>query len=72
LELLNLYAICNDDLVLFSTSAKGLQTRLDKLQKYCKDWCLKVNPNKTKVLVFNKADRHIQEKFMYENKIILA
>jgi hypothetical protein len=31
-----------DDLVLFSTSAKGLQTRLDILQKYCKDWCLKV------------------------------
>jgi hypothetical protein len=59
-----------DDLVLFSTSAKGLQTRLDKLQKYCKDWCLKVNPNTTKVLVFNKAGRHIQEKFIYENKIL--
>ena len=59
-----------DDLVLFWTSAKGLRTRLDKLQKYCKDWCLKVNPNKTKVLVFNKADRHIQEIFMYENKIL--
>jgi hypothetical protein len=48
-----------DDLVLFSTSAKGLQTRLDKLQKYCKDWCLKVNPNKTKVLVFNKDENKI-------------
>jgi hypothetical protein len=31
---------------------------------------LKVNPNKTKVLVFNKAGRHIQEIFMYENKIL--
>ena len=59
-----------DDLVLYLTSAKGLQTRLDKLQKYCKDWFLKVNPNKTKVLVFNKAGRHIQDICMYENKIL--
>ena len=35
------YLLYADDLVLYSTSAKGLQTRLDKLQKYCKDWCLK-------------------------------
>jgi hypothetical protein len=26
-----------DDLVLLSSSAKGLQTSFDKLQKYCKD-----------------------------------
>jgi hypothetical protein len=40
-----LQLIWDTDLVIFSTLAKGLQTRLDKLQKYCKDWCLKVNPN---------------------------
>ena len=59
-----------DDLVLFSTSAKGLQARLDILESYCKDWCLNVNPSKTKVLVFNKAGRHISEKFTLENKNI--
>ncbi|XP_063442678.1 uncharacterized protein LOC134722974 [Mytilus trossulus] len=31
-----------DDLVLLSTSAKGLQTRLNNLEKYCKDWCLSI------------------------------
>ena len=59
-----------DDLVLLSTSAKGLQTRLNILEKYCKDWCLSVNHTKTKVLIFNKAGRHICEKFTYENMLI--
>ena len=59
-----------DDLVLLSTTSTGLQKRLNILQKFCQDWCLTVNPNKTKVLVFNKAGRHICENFLYENKLV--
>ena len=44
-----------DDLVLLSESRTGLQHCLDKLEKYCFDWGLKVNLSKTKVVVFNKS-----------------
>ena len=56
-----------DDIILVSTSAHGLQTKLAILEKYCNDWCLTVNPYKTKVLVFNKAGRHIRLKFNYKD-----
>ena len=50
-----------DDIVLLSNSADGLQQKLYKLQEYCNDWCLSVNVNKTKVIVFNKAGRLITQ-----------
>ena len=56
-----------DDLILLSTSAKGLQKKLDKLHSYCQDWCLSLNTNKTKTLIFNKAGRHIKHVFTYNN-----
>ena len=36
-----------DDIVIFSTSANGLQQKLKLLEKYCSDWCMKVNIKKT-------------------------
>jgi hypothetical protein len=36
-------------------SHKGLQNALYKLQKYCFDWQLTVNINKTKILTFQKT-----------------
>ena len=59
-----------DDIILLSSTAKGLQTKLDILGKYCDDWCLTVNPTKTKVLIFNKAGRLIQNKFIYKEYIL--
>ena len=47
-----------DDLVLFSESAPGLQNCLNKLNTYTKKWNLKVNINKTKVVVFNKGGKN--------------
>lgn len=44
-----------DDLVIFSESHKGLQKALYKLQKYCFDWQLTVNINKTNILTFLKT-----------------
>ena len=43
-----------DDLVLLSESEAGLQNSLNRLEKYCNQWGLKVNIKKTKVIVFNK------------------
>ena len=59
-----------DDIVLLSTSANGLQKKLDQLNLYCKEWCLKINPTKTKVLIFNKAGRHIKHNFTFNGSYI--
>ena len=56
-----------DDIVLLSTSPQGLQTKLDILKQYCNDWCLTVNTNKTKVLIFNKAGKHIKHTFNFND-----
>ena len=59
-----------DDIVIMSTSAEGLQQRISILEKYCSDWCMKVNIKKTKIMIFNKAGRKIQFKFTFQNSII--
>ena len=59
-----------DDIVIFSTSPEGLQNKLNVLGKYCDDWGMRVNINKTKVIVFNKAGRTIKKQFLYKNSEI--
>ena len=44
----------SDDLGILALSKQGLQDKIDLLQKYCKDWGLKLNLKKTKILIFNK------------------
>jgi hypothetical protein len=46
-----------DDIILLSSSANGLQEKLDILSKYCQDCCLNVNTLKTKIMIFNKAGK---------------
>ena len=58
------------DVVLLSTSAIGLQQKLDQLQKFYHDWCLYININKTKIIVFNKAGRLIKQSFLFEKQNI--
>ena len=59
-----------DDVVLLSVFAIGLQQKLDQLQKFCHDWCLNININKTKIIVFNKAGRPIKQSFLFEKQNI--
>ena len=54
-----------DDIVILSNSAEGLQEKLNELHNFCNDWCLDINTKKTKVLIFNKAGRHISQKFIF-------
>ena len=54
-----------DDLVLMSVSKEGLQKCLDDLHSYCKKWKLKVNTDKTKVLIFNKSGRSMKKTSFY-------
>lgn len=55
-----------DDIVLLSLSSNGLQEKIDMLAKFCKDWCLTVNLSKTKIVIFNKAGRHLKYNFTYD------
>ena len=44
-----------DDTILLGESAQDLQVALDSLYSYCERWNLKVNENKTKVVVFSRG-----------------
>ena len=54
-----------DDILIFSTSEKGLQEKLNNLKSYCLMNKLKVNTDKTKVMIFNKSGRKLNNKFKY-------
>ena len=46
-----------DDIILFANDEENLQLSLNILENYCKRWKLKVNTQKTKVMVFRKGGR---------------
>ena len=53
---LNLFMLLYaDDAVLFSTSPEMLQNMMNKLYDYSSIWNLKVNTNKTKIMIFEKG-----------------
>lgn len=55
-----------DDLVLLSSSPSDLQHSINALGTHAKTWKLKVNSSKTKVMIFNKQGRLINDThFMY-------
>ena len=46
-----------DDLVTLSKSKTGLQNCLNALSLYCDKWKLKLNPKKTKIIIFQKCPK---------------
>ena len=59
-----------DDLLLFSTSATGLQRQLDALKRYCDEWGLEVNAPKTEYLYAKKGDRSGVGELRYGEKVL--
>lgn len=59
-----------DDLILFSDSSIGLQNCLDRLSEYTKQWDLKVNLKKTKIMVFQGNGRRVDSPFSLGNQNI--
>ena len=58
-----------NDLVLILESKEGLQQHLNVSEKYCKDWKLIVNTDKTQVVIFNKNGKLIEkEKVLYKKQ----
>jgi hypothetical protein len=62
--LILLYA---DDVLLISESANGLHNALNAFSLYCKHWNLKVNTNKTKIMVFSKRKFGIDVFLLFDN-----
>ena len=60
-----------DDLVLISKTKEGLHELLNILDKYSADWKMKVNIEKTKVVIFNKQGWVMKgEKLYYRNNCL--
>ena len=55
-----------DDAVFFTKSAQTLQNMLHKLQAYSNEWGLKINTDKTKIMIFEKG-RRSEVHFHYNN-----
>ena len=51
-----------------SESAEGLQQALDALSDYCDKWSLRVNVDKTKVVVFSRGKIRKMPTFKYKGR----
>ena len=70
LDVLPLFALMYaDDAVIFSKSKTCLQNMLDNLNVYCKMWNLKVNVDKTKVMILEKGRNTFVEIFFDGTKL---
>ena len=54
-----------DDLVLMALDGQSLQEMLDILLRYCIEWGLTVNLEKTAVMIFNKSGRLLKESHQF-------
>ena len=58
-----------DDTVLLAESAYDLQKNLNLFQEYCSQWNLKVNPCKTKVVVFGAKNKSLYNFQLDDNNL---
>ena len=56
-----------DDLIILSSSHDGLQQCLNSLSKYCDQWKLQVNSNKSKYMTFCKNNTKYKQNFNINN-----
>lgn len=56
-----------DDTIIFAESAEKLQVAMNCLDNYCKLWKLKINIDKTKVVIFSKGKIRNIPKFSFNN-----
>ena len=65
--------LCADDLIILSRSKTGLQNCFDKLSSFCTSWMMKINPKKTKIMVFQKRARKKSDfHFLVDSQIIVV
>ena len=57
-------------LLILSETETGLRASINKLHSYAKKWQLKVNIEKTKIMVLNKMGRHYSLSIFLGNQIV--
>ena len=65
--LLLLYA---DDVVIFAESSETLQVEIDKLYEYCEKWKLRLNTEKSKIIVFRKGNRPPTQQWKFGDNVL--
>ena len=56
-----------DDTIILANSSQELQKSLDGLASYCDYWKLKVNSDKTKVMIFgSRKSNNLKQKYLYK------
>ncbi|MCG8429684.1 MAG: hypothetical protein MJA29_00695, partial [Candidatus Omnitrophica bacterium] len=69
--LLKLYLLMYaDDTIIISETADGLQKNLDALSEYCDKWKLKINTDKTKILIFTRKKKRIDRNFLLNGRAL--
>ena len=59
-----------DDLLVISPSPEGLQHSINAIQKHAEEWKLKVNTNKSNIIIFSgNGQKKTKENFQYENEL---
>jgi hypothetical protein len=46
-----------DDLAVRITTSIGMQRAINSIKEYCEEWNLKINTNKTKIVLFKKGGK---------------
>ena len=59
-----------DDTIILAESVLSLQRALNSMSEYCKQWNLRVNPEKCKIVIFSRGRARNNPVFMYNNKSI--
>ena len=59
-----------DDLIILSRSKVGLQNCLNELSSYCNSWMLRINPKKTKIMIFQRWTKKCDYVFHIGGEII--
>lgn len=60
-----------DDIVIFAYSVRQLQQSINKIAEYCKLWSLKINLQKSKIMVFRNGGRlSVKEKWFFNQQPI--
>lgn len=59
-----------DDVVLLSSSEKGLQNCINKLANFATDWKMSLNTKKANVMIFTKSGRYKNLQMKYLDNLI--
>ena len=59
-----------DDLIILSRSKVGLQSCFNELSSYCNSWMLRINPKKTKIMIFQRCTKKCDYVFHIGSEII--